>query len=1051
MTDLQALPDAPPSGLGGGPPAEGSVTLHVDRAELERALGDGRLVTAFQPTVRVSDGVVDGLEALARLRLADGGVVLPGAFIPVAEESGLITEIDRQVMLMACRQMAQLEQHPHLAPSMRCWVNLSAGQLQHPDRVRDMVTAALFETGCAPRRLGVEVTESSLVADLDAAAEALGSLRALGVRVALDDFGTGYSSLSYLRNLPLDVVKIDRSFVAGVDASISDAAIIEAVCDLSHAFDLSVVAEGVERLEQLHRLVALGIDRAQGFLVSRAVDWSVVVERVGTPWFGADVRGVGDESPSWRDSPRSQLLLRALDAAPLSVMIHDDHAIEYVNRAFEEETGHRATDLVGRSPEVVRATSRGGWARHADGHEYPVEETEAAIVSPNGGVHRITLRSDITVQESLRRAVELQRACQEIAARFAHDCLAQPLSTPLVAFEPLDRICTEVAAVLDVPHVFFDLVDHSTRTVSSIAGHRGGAAIPQPSEALSLGQMERQMVQLVEHGALWWSGDGEVPAWVEDSCTTFSCEPSAELRVALLVRGEVCGIIGLKLPPGMIRHWQPVEVDFLTSIAASAAALDERHRTHAMSSVLVEAANAVLRAPREQLTGRLDQLLRRVALLVRVDVAFIDGIHPEASGTTRHYVPIAGGSAYDIPTTFPSVVTRSTDPYFVRLALMEPVVVRDTLTPPDSWYGDEHPLTPLGTEWHPRATLLVPIEVEGRLGGLIGLASARRARAWSPSEIETLSTLGSIVAAAIDHERTGMRLRESEEMYRTLAETSTDVIITTDEHGVVTYISPSVHEVLGREPAELLGTRLVSLVHPDDEQVIVHGEHELRAGRRALVEVRILHPDERWVWVQSASRLAQRADAGIELHISLRDVSHQRSLRDQLDRQAHTDALTGLENRTSFQASLDAAVARMETTSALVMLDLDGFKPVNDGHGHSVGDTVLREVGRRLASVARSWPDGSVLVARWGGDEFAVLHQGAGIDGSVELVEALIAAVSDPIETPVGSVAVGASAGVAPLAGYTSGDALLAADQALYQAKREQRGTYRVRTNMRRS
>jgi EAL domain-containing protein (putative c-di-GMP-specific phosphodiesterase class I) len=225
----------------------------------------------YQPVFRISDGRVEGVEALLRWRREDGTVSLPGEFIALAEETGLILPIGAWVLEEAAAQSARWrETRPDNPPSVLS-VNLSARQLAAPGFV-DEIRAMLRRSGADPSSIYLEITEGVLVNDLDGCIEVLRELREIGLKTVIDDFGTGYSSLQYLKRLPLDMLKIDRSFVAEIDRSPQDLAIVRAVIDVAHAFGYGVVAEGVERPEQLAALRGLGCELAQGFLLAKPQD-----------------------------------------------------------------------------------------------------------------------------------------------------------------------------------------------------------------------------------------------------------------------------------------------------------------------------------------------------------------------------------------------------------------------------------------------------------------------------------------------------------------------------------------------------------------------------------------------------------------------------------------------------------------------------------------------------------------------------------------------------------------------------------------------------------
>jgi diguanylate cyclase (GGDEF)-like protein/PAS domain S-box-containing protein len=236
---------------------------HATFNALHRAIERDELRVMYQPFVRVTDGDCIGAEALVRWQHPERGLLLPKDFVPLAEHSDLVVALGAWVLEESCRAAAEWSA-PGAAPRSVA-VNLSGRQLARPD-LADQVAAALDRSGLRPELLWLEITESVLMRDAEGSVEAIERLKALGVRFAIDDFGTGYSSLTYLQRFPVDAVKIDRSFIAGVGSRPGDAAIVVAVLGLAHALGLQVVAEGVERAEQLLTLDELGCDLAQGFL-----------------------------------------------------------------------------------------------------------------------------------------------------------------------------------------------------------------------------------------------------------------------------------------------------------------------------------------------------------------------------------------------------------------------------------------------------------------------------------------------------------------------------------------------------------------------------------------------------------------------------------------------------------------------------------------------------------------------------------------------------------------------------------------------------------------
>jgi diguanylate cyclase (GGDEF)-like protein/PAS domain S-box-containing protein len=238
------------------------------RNDLQRALATDEFELHYQPVVRLVDGSISGVEALLRWQHPERGTISPADFIPIAEETGLIIPIGRWVLREGCRHARRLEAYD--GTPLRMSVNLSLKQIQHSDIVAD-VRDALEESGLAPDRLTLEITESVLMDDTELAVSRLRDLKALGVTLALDDFGTGYSSLSYLSRFPVDILKMDRSFLR--EGSTPDSnSLANAVVVLGSTLALEVVAEGIEELEQAETLRALGCDLGQGFLFARPLD-----------------------------------------------------------------------------------------------------------------------------------------------------------------------------------------------------------------------------------------------------------------------------------------------------------------------------------------------------------------------------------------------------------------------------------------------------------------------------------------------------------------------------------------------------------------------------------------------------------------------------------------------------------------------------------------------------------------------------------------------------------------------------------------------------------
>ena len=247
------------------PPASSRLSVH---REMHRGLERDEFYVEYQPLVSLRTGIVTGAEALVRWRHPERGLLAPRDFLPIAESSGLIVPIGERVLNLACRQARRWQGDVHTSHSLRVHINLSPLQFLQSD-LAATVAQALETTGAAPETVGLEITESAIMEDTDATVDAMLALKDLGVALIIDDFGTGFSSLTHLKRFPMDELKVDQSFVAGLCSSDTDEAIVNAVIALAHSLELTVVAEGVESAEQHNRLQDLNCDVGQGYYFGR--------------------------------------------------------------------------------------------------------------------------------------------------------------------------------------------------------------------------------------------------------------------------------------------------------------------------------------------------------------------------------------------------------------------------------------------------------------------------------------------------------------------------------------------------------------------------------------------------------------------------------------------------------------------------------------------------------------------------------------------------------------------------------------------------------------
>ncbi len=247
------------------------------KADLQRAVDNEEFVVHYQPVIELGTGRIEGLEALVRWQHPVRGLVPPLDFIPLAEETGVIVEIGTWVLREACLRGRELQERFPAEPPLHMSVNLSARQLQRPEIVGD-VAVTLMETGYEPSCLVLEITESVMMQDMDLSIQRLAELKELGVKLAVDDFGTGYSSLNYIRRFPVDILKVDKSFVDGVSEGGEESALTAAIIELAAILKLRPVAEGIERADQLDKLLALNCDLGQGFYFAKPLPMASVDE-----------------------------------------------------------------------------------------------------------------------------------------------------------------------------------------------------------------------------------------------------------------------------------------------------------------------------------------------------------------------------------------------------------------------------------------------------------------------------------------------------------------------------------------------------------------------------------------------------------------------------------------------------------------------------------------------------------------------------------------------------------------------------------------------------
>ena len=573
----------------------------------------GEFVPYFQPTVSLTDGTITSLEALVRWEHPQCGLLLPGMFLPIAEVHDLMADFGSMVLRESIRVADQFRSRRHEA--VKIWINLAAQQLDDPAGLLTDVHDALHEYDFDPRQFGFEVTESGLISDLQSASGVLSELRDLGFDLAIDDFGTGYASLTYLRQLPATLVKIDRSFVSSVDGSLADAAIVQAVTELSHALGLKVVAEGVETYQQLESINKLGVDAIQGFYFSRAVSAADVVPLLQQKWCGQRGpklqrvdRDIRADSLPGAGSPRAQLLMSVLDVSPDSVMVLEGPSscrplgprIVYVNSAFERETGYRASEVFGRRTSMLDSPSADPVAltqladamdsgesvtvevrnQRANGAEFPCEVTLSPVLDDRGkAMFWLEVRRDRTeayAAEQRRRAEFLRQLALDDAVLNVSR-LALELS-PEEFTDTLPILLQQVGEVLGVDLVYIEEVqlDRFVPIANWCAPHVSPAA----AEFDDFGASYPEWHRLLASG-----GPQVIPdVYALDNPSllaeiqTLPFPDRAILAVPFAIEGSQIGTIGATMVAAT-REWQPDEVAFMRKLADTIGQAFERRRT----------------------------------------------------------------------------------------------------------------------------------------------------------------------------------------------------------------------------------------------------------------------------------------------------------------------------------------------------------------------------------------------------------------------------------------------------------------------------------------
>ena len=841
--------------------------------DVRRAIALGEFRLHLQPEVDLQDGEVTSVEALIRWIHPTKGLIPPSQFLPEAEAAGLMSTIGDWVVDEAIDLAEQCRQLRHGDP-LRIWVNLAAEQLADGRTLVERVHAAITSGRITASCIGFEVTESSLLEDLPGAVGLLQKLRELGVEIALDDFGTGYSSLSYLRQLPVTAVKIDRQFVAGIGGSLADEAIVEAVIDLAHALGLRVIAEGIEEVAQVDALIRMGADQAQGYHFGRPAPIEELLPLLALPWCGApaptetsdDVDRRADQLPGF-GSPRARLLLAAFDTARDSIIVtaaaggdESGPPIVYVNAAFEEETGFRSTEVIGKTVSMLlteppnadvlawfaelhrdgRAATTEMANRRSDGTTFLCESTVSPISDERGiHTHWLHVRRDLTQ----RLAAEGDRArfqglieqttslvfLAETGGKWVYANAAQRRAIGLRLDAPLDGVTSETAF-----------------------------------SAEQRRQIAEEVRPALEQTQTW---QGE---------TSFVNPLTGE-------RTEVIADVQYfddPLRPG-VRFFASVSRD-VTQINALERAEGRRRE---LGSFAANLARAALDQSGEEFLDSLDSVLASFGRIVMADFVFLDHIDVH-----RHVLRPIGTwktDRFDTPTPPPQEMSLDLLPHWVERLSQGGAI--------DEWRPDDTPWSVELRAAFPEAaggvSRAAPLRVGGVLLGVLGMANIDIDHRWSDDEAELLRQVADTVANLLGRNRAADALRTSESCMAAMLANVSEILVVVDREGWIRYSNPRIETDLGFQPADMIGRHFLSMLHPDDQDQAVEAFALTLDGQDSgVTEVRVRAADNTWHWYDVGTSGVDDPLVGGYM-MSLRDISGVRAQKDAADRLARFERM----------------------------------------------------------------------------------------------------------------------------------------------------------------
>jgi diguanylate cyclase len=976
--------------------------------DLRRALEMREIVLYYQPKISVATGEIVGVEALARWEHPTRGLVYPDAFIPAAEHTGLIGPFTSYVLGAALTQArVWADEGTPLAVS----VNLSGRNLldeQLPAEVADLLAAH----GVPASLLELEVTESAIMLDPVRARRLLQSLSDLGVTLSIDDFGAGYTSLSQLKTLPIDELKIDRSFVMTMTSDARDALIVHSVIELGQNLGLNIVAEGVEAAEALAALRVFGCDIAQGYHIARPapVDvfdaWRAARVVPASPQALANpTRRTGDAVLAERDLAEPTSPAAALRAseerfrtlftkAPIGIAeARADGTVVAVNPRLCAMLGYQPDELIGQ-PTVMLA----------DPGDREAQVRDIASLSESDGY---TARRAFRKKDGTTLPVLISVAVVRQTSGAVHRMVAMMVDiTDLVAAQ-------DIIAAAGV-----ELAAHQMFTDSLLASAGAGIIACDSAGRLTI----------TNRTARNWHGlDPDV-------------EPTPE-QLAHLISDlyDVDGVTPLALGSNPLRRafreGRTWKAEMVIAPAGGVA-------------IRVMATGTPLHGPSGEPVG---------AVITMHDVTLL---HQREAELRDAWAALARRTQFD------EAVLESLTVGVMACDVDENVVLRNAALRRLIGMSHEEQVGPLRQAMAGAPMLAVPLEIPVGDAARDVTMTAHQIHDSEGTVLGAVATFTDVTA----ERQVQLQLRDSAAFHDAVLAASPDVIFVADPHTNRNLWSSRnlIEHGYTQQQLQDLGEQTIdALVHPDDRFRVREQNVAVQAlpdGEVVRIRYRIRVEDDGYRWFARSVTPFTRDSAGHVTQILglASDVTEIAQVEQRLADAALYDSLTGLPNRTLLADRLGSTLARSNRSGhqlAVLFCDLDEFRAVNDRGGHAAGDAVLVATAKRLLATVRA----EDTVARVGGDQFVVILEPssrtwAGPDGApidvrayaVLIAERLTKALAEPVDGKGLDHTVTVSVGIAfGHAGDGAEEILAQADEAMYRAKRLGKNRHEIATELR--